>query len=74
MVPLIGQPGGPQSLPEMDLRILVAFIEGILRESDENAEAIDKMYAADSTGAHATAAPTGSRASEIEKFLALAAE
>ena len=42
----VTRPGGPDSLLDLDGRFLLSFIEGILRDSEQHAKALDKLYAA----------------------------
>lgn len=42
---VIGRPGGPTSLLGLDARFLLAFLEGVLRESPDHNKALDKLYA-----------------------------
>lgn len=75
MVGILGRVGGPVDLSDVEPRVLVAFVEGILREYEESAEQLDKMYAHARAGLSSGApAEPQSRAAQIEAFLQAAAE
>ncbi len=42
---MIARPGGPQRLLDLDPRHFLAFIEGVLRESEHHNKALDGLYA-----------------------------
>ncbi len=62
-----GRPGGPVSLLDCDSRFLLAFIEGVLRESPEHDKALTKMYAA-AQPVRATPQSRDARNREIQKL------
>ncbi len=41
---LIGRPGGPASPLDLEGRIFLAFIEGVLRESEHHSKKLDSLY------------------------------
>jgi hypothetical protein len=69
MAGLIG-PGRAEHLLDLDLTLLLAFIEGILCESEENAERIQQMY--EDAKPAAPVVRGEQRRAEVAAFLAMA--
>ena len=69
MAGLVG-PGRAEHLLDLDLTLLLAFIEAILCESEENAERIQRLY--DDAKPAPPVARGEQRRAEVASFLAMA--
>lgn len=64
------RPGGPASLLDLDGRFLLAFLEGLLRDSPDHEKALDRLYAA-ARPIRDTAESRDARAAEIQRLTRL---
>ena len=66
-----GSPSSPPTLLDIDSTVFLAFLEGIVRETDEGTEELDRMYLAQRPKPRATVKDRAARRAEIERFARL---
>lgn len=64
-----GVPHGPARLVDVDSTVFLAFLEGLVRESDDNAQILDRLYEEARPQPKKTRAETrAARIAEITRF------